>query len=67
VGYARDTIRELFPHSTLPMDEEGRTFRFGQFGYGKYVYPGEQVRELEAFFRQQVETRFPRARLEYFV
>lgn len=64
---AKEAILELFPETSLPMDEKSRTFRFGQFGYGKYVYPKEKLEELEAFFRDQVETRFPLARFEYFV
>ncbi|KKM09887.1 Spore photoproduct lyase [Clostridiales bacterium PH28_bin88] len=64
---AKDTILELFPETSLPMDEESRTFKFGQFGYGKYVYPKETLNELESFFREQVASRFPGAKFEYFV
>lgn len=64
---ARALIRELFPRTELPLDERERTFKWGQFGYGKYVYPPEVRKKIEVFFRAALETGFPRARVEYFV
>jgi spore photoproduct lyase len=43
---AKNRIREIFPKTTLPMTGENRRFRFGQFGYGKYVYMPELMQEI---------------------
>jgi spore photoproduct lyase len=64
-GKAR--INEVFPDSGLPLDECGRTFKFGQFGYGKYVYPKETMQSLEAFFQRLKEKYLPRAQWLYLV
>ncbi|HHU92460.1 MAG TPA: spore photoproduct lyase, partial [Halanaerobiaceae bacterium] len=36
---AKNRIMQIFPESTLDMKEEERKFKYGQFGYGKYLYP----------------------------
>ncbi len=64
---AKANITAVFPQTALPMDEEERTYKFGQFGYGKYLYDLETRRELEAFMREQVARFFPAAKVEYFV
>jgi spore photoproduct lyase len=64
---AKKVILELFPETKLPMVEESRTFKWGQFGYGKYVYPKEMKAEVEAFFRKEMARRFPLAKIDYFV
>ncbi|WP_455799678.1 spore photoproduct lyase, partial [Clostridium butyricum] len=35
---AKNRILEIFPETTLPMNDEDRKFKYGQFGYGKYIY-----------------------------
>lgn len=64
---AKNNIMELFPETKLPLDETIRQFKFGQFGYGKYIYLKEQREEIEAFFRQQTIRYFPDAKIEYFI
>ncbi|WP_088226872.1 spore photoproduct lyase [Desulfosporosinus sp. FKB] len=64
---AKATILEIYPNSSLPMTEEERKFKYGQFGYGKYIYPNEDLEELKEFFREQADTYFPMARVEYFI
>ncbi|POO84749.1 spore photoproduct lyase, partial [Clostridium sp. 3-3] len=32
---AKNRILEIFPETTLPMNDEDRKFKYGQFGYGK--------------------------------
>ncbi|NLW07073.1 MAG: spore photoproduct lyase [Clostridia bacterium] len=64
---AKATIKGLFPNTELPLDEAERTFKYGQFGYGKYVYPVEVKKEIEAAFKDMIGTYLPRARIEYFV
>jgi len=64
---AKNQILEVFPGTELPMNEEERQFKFGQFSYGKYIYP-EKIREdLKDFFREQIAEIFPEAKISYFV
>jgi len=51
----------------LPLEEEDRTYRRGQFGYGKYVYPRETLDQVRDVFGRLVERDFPGAVLEYVV
>jgi spore photoproduct lyase len=64
---AQKHILEVFPETTLPMEESERQFKFGQFGYGKYVYPKETLREMEELFRRELDRHFPGAKVEYLV
>jgi len=64
---AKNSILEVFPNTGLEMDDEARTFKFGQFGYGKYVYPKELFTEMKTFFEGLTGEYFPDARVEYFV
>ena len=60
-------IQAVFPNSTLPLDESERRFKFGQFGYGKYLYSLEKMKDAEEFFKENLLEAFPRGKLLYFV
>lgn len=47
---AKNHILQVFEQSKLPMDESERTYKYGQFGYGKYVYPKETIAEIKELF-----------------
>ncbi len=64
---AKNTILEVFPNTGLDLAEEARTFKFGQFGYGKYVYPKELFTEIKEYFHSLAQEFFPDAQVEYFV
>lgn len=64
---AKNTILEVFPNTGLDLEEESRTFKFGQFGYGKYVYPKELFNEIKDYFYGLAQEFFPQAKVEYFV
>lgn len=64
---AKANIERVFPTSTLPMQEEERQFKFGQFGYGKYVYPKETMEEIRDFFEEQIGQSFPQSEIKYLV
>ncbi|MCF6096479.1 spore photoproduct lyase [Thermovorax subterraneus] len=64
---AKKNILAVFPKTKVPLDEEERVFKFGQFGYGKYVYPPDKMRELKEFFELKIREYFPDAKLLYFV
>ena len=64
---AKTNITAIFPQTTLPMPEDDRTFKFGQFGYGKYVYSLSAMAEMKTFMMEQIGQHFPEAKVEYFV
>ncbi|MDI6709239.1 MAG: spore photoproduct lyase [Bacillota bacterium] len=64
---AKATILEMFPHTSLPLDPGRRQYRRGQFGYGKYLYPRDVLKEAEVLFEDLIGRLFPGARLDYFV
>ncbi|NLI11570.1 spore photoproduct lyase [Pelotomaculum propionicicum] len=64
---AKNTILEVFPNTGLDLEEESRTFKFGQFGYGKYVYPKEHFAEIKEYFHSLAQEFFPQAKVEYFI
>ncbi len=64
---AKNTILQVHPQTTLPMDEETRQYKYGQFGYGKYVYPAEKITALNMFFTHEIQVLFPRAKIAYVI
>ena len=64
---AKAVIKDVFPQSELPLSEEERQLKYGQFGYRKFVYPRQQTKELELFFRDRITTLMPQAQILYFV
>ncbi|WP_407928960.1 spore photoproduct lyase [Heliobacterium mobile] len=63
---AKKVILDRFPHSRLPMVEEDRKMKYGKYGMGKYVYPVETAKDMEAKMRDAIVRRFPDALIEYF-
>lgn len=64
---AKNVITEVFPDTQLPMIEEERTYKYGQFGYGKYVYPKQQLTEISDFFRSEINTIFENSIIKYII
>lgn len=64
---AKKNINEVFPENDLPMDEEQRKYKYGQFGYGKYVYHKEQLQDMEDFFKERLTQIFPKAVIDYVI
>jgi spore photoproduct lyase len=64
---AKKNILEIFPNTKVPMEESERAFKYGQFGYGKYVYTKEVMKEIKEFFEQKIRDVFPDANIMYFV
>ncbi|MDP4090189.1 MAG: spore photoproduct lyase, partial [Bacillota bacterium] len=64
---AKNRILQIFPKSELPMEEEHRKFKFGQFGYGKYVYPKESLDEIKEFFKKDIEELFSDSEVKYII
>ncbi|HHU51171.1 MAG TPA: spore photoproduct lyase [Firmicutes bacterium] len=63
---AKKIIMERFPRTTLEMDETKRKLKWGKYGYGKYMYPPEQLEKLKSYMIREITTVFPEAEIEYF-
>jgi spore photoproduct lyase len=61
---AKNIITEIFPDNQLPMSDEERSYKHGQFGYGKYVYPKENLADISTFFQKEVTAIFQDREIE---
>lgn len=64
---AKNVILEVFPDTSLPMNDEIRTYKYGQFGYGKFVYTKEELRDIKVFFTAEISTIFEDADIKYII
>ncbi len=64
---AKNVILDVFPDTTLPMDDEVRTYKYGQFGYGKFVYTKEELAQIKEFFGSEIPSVFPEAVIKYII
>lgn len=64
---AKDQILKTFPQTELPMNEEERKFKYGQFGYGKYVYMDEDIDEVKIFFKENLGKYFKQENIRYII
>lgn len=64
---AKNIITEVFENTTLPMINEERKYKYGQFGYGKYVYPKEDLDSIKIFFQKEITTLFPNSIIKYII
>lgn len=64
---AKNRILEVFPNTKLPMNNEERNYKYGQFGYGKYVYPKDDLNEIKAFFSNEIEKIFIDKEIKYII
>lgn len=62
---AKNKILDFYPETTLPMSKEERKYKYGQFGYGKYVYQPEEIEKVKIFFKEQIEELFIMGKLLY--
>lgn len=64
---AKNIIQEVFPKTTLPMIDEERTYKYGQFGYGKFIYTKEQLSEIKEFFKYNIQSNFKEYEIKYII
>ncbi len=64
---AKNRILEIYPETTLSMNDEERKFKYGQFGYGKYVYTKEQLGEMKEFFKEELNLVFSECVIKYII
>ncbi|WP_330617877.1 spore photoproduct lyase [Mobilitalea sibirica] len=64
---AKNIITEVFPENTLPMTDEDRTYKYGQFGYGKYVYTKQDLADMVDFFKSNIDEIFDDKVIKYII
>lgn len=64
---AKNVIMEVFPENTLPMDNEKRKYKYGQFGYGKYIYNKDELADMKEFFQKEISEIFPESEVKYII
>lgn len=64
---AKNIINEVFPKNQLPMVDEDRTYKYGQFGYGKYVYSKESLADMAEFFKNEINKIFDFKEIKYII
>ena len=64
---AKNRIVQIFPNTLLPMEDFDRTFKYGQFGYGKYVYPNDNLIAIKTFFQTELDNLFPNKIIKYII
>lgn len=64
---AKENILNVFPKTLLPMEEEIRKFKYGQFGYGKYVYRDSELDFMKEFFENKLTKYFSENNIKYII
>ncbi|EJO5347982.1 spore photoproduct lyase [Clostridium botulinum] len=64
---AKEKILSVFSNTTLPMVEEDRKFKYGQFGYGKYIYKEEDLQNIKNFFKDNITEFFGEDSINYII
>lgn len=64
---AKNIITNIFPNTTIDMDNEKRQFKYGQFGYGKYVYPKDTMFLIKEFFKKEIASIFEDGVIKYII
>lgn len=49
------------------MNDDERKYKYGQFGYGKYVYNKEQLVEIKEFFYVEIDSIFENKEIKYII
>jgi spore photoproduct lyase len=64
---AKEAILEVYPESKLDMDESKRSYRMGQFGYGKYMYQTSELKAMKEFFKAAITEILPTSEILYII
>lgn len=64
---AKNQILSVYPNSKLPMDKEGRSLKYGQFGYTKYVYNKENINDIKGFFEENLRKYIKNCIIKYII
>jgi spore photoproduct lyase len=64
---AKEITEIVFPNNKLPLNESERKFKYGQFGYGKYIYDNDKLNIMKNFFNEKIDALFPNAHIKYII
>ncbi len=64
---AKKNILNIFTNTDLPMEEDKRKVKYGQFGYIKYVYPKDEMKIINDKFDEFHKKYLPDTKIEYFI
>jgi spore photoproduct lyase len=64
---AKNIISDVFPNNQLPMKDEARIYKFGQFGYGKFVYGKQEIENIKEFFNNEIGSIFKNKIIKYII
>lgn len=64
---AKNQILSVYPNSKLPMNKEGRSLKYGQFGYTKYVYNKENINTIKEFFEENLRKYIKKCIIKYII
>ena len=64
---AKDNILDIFPNTSLDMNEENRRFKYGQFGYGKYIYNKDELDKYKEFFTKSISELWSKDNINYII
>ncbi|MCK8827204.1 spore photoproduct lyase [Natroniella acetigena] len=59
---SKNLIEARFPNTRLKLDKDS----YHHKGFGKYVYPPQQAKELKEYLIKEINELFPQAEVEYF-
>jgi spore photoproduct lyase len=62
---SREVLSSWYPGSDLEMDPEQRAEKRTKFAGTKFVYPPDLMKELKAFFYEELAAKLPEARILY--
>lgn len=64
---AKNTILTIFPKTQLPMNNDERQYKYGQFGYGKYIYSKDTIDDIKSFFTNEINNLFVNSIIKYII
>ncbi len=64
---AKSIIESVYSDTDLPMDEGERVWRYGQFGYGKWMYPRDAYDAVKQVVQGAIGRMLPQAKVMYLV
>ncbi|MUG94259.1 radical SAM protein [Scytonema sp. UIC 10036] len=62
---SKEVLQTWYPQSKLDMDEEKRSVKRNKFGGTKYVYDADTMKTLRRYFENEIQRRFPKAKILY--
>ncbi len=62
---SKEVLQTWYPRSQLDMDEAKRSVKRNKFGGIKYIYNTDIMKTMKCFFENEIQKRFPKAKILY--